>query len=124
MLAYERPRGKPGRGTWYVNIEPCRSNEPAITGEDCDEYPFFSTEQGGPLASQRAPFTTPDLAPVDSGDNQAQGRLLRRFYHNIRCPLATGVAVSGENALGGTPFLVVPIPAVGVPAGWLCNVPG
>jgi hypothetical protein len=41
-------------------------------GLDCDEYPFYSTlEGGGPNAS---------LKPLNPADNQKEGRLLVRFY--------------------------------------------
>ncbi len=53
---------------WYNSYEIC-ATKPA--GTDCDEYPFRSTQQGGPGAS---------LRPVISGQNQLEGRLLGKFF--------------------------------------------
>jgi len=41
------------------------------TGNDCDEYPYRSTHEGGPGAS---------LRPVPSSDNQGEGNGISSFY--------------------------------------------
>ena len=61
---------------WYNSLPPCKENVQAESGEDCDEYPFNSTWQGGPWG-----FFYIDLRLIDSKDNQDNGRALRfRFY--------------------------------------------
>lgn len=79
------------RGNWSSYAE-CASLAP---DQDCDEYPFFSTEEGYPTA-------IPDLLPVNSAQNQAQGTPLRLFYR--ACGLATFPRYSDERK-----FLVVPV---------------
>lgn len=42
-----------GNRRWYRNVQPCKGNITAQSGKSCDEYPFFSTEEGGEGASLR-----------------------------------------------------------------------
>lgn len=101
---------KPGNG-WQ--------NCPGIdtSFQECDEYPFFATEQGGPLARP-----LPHLMAVDADDNGDQGILYSNFV--IRCKLSTGIPQVGGNSVGGAPFLGTPIPPdAGIPTWFGCKAP-
>jgi Deoxyribonuclease NucA/NucB len=64
--------------------------KPATRGVDCDEYPFYSTVEGGPGAS---------LKEVPSNENRAEGNALNSMYQDADCQF-----VSGQ-----TKFFVVPV---------------
>jgi Deoxyribonuclease NucA/NucB len=101
-LNYESSAGKSGEG-WY-RYDPVCEEKPK--GFDCDEFPFFSTEQGGKSSDPR-----PSLKPVVKVQNQRQGGKLGAFY--ARC---------GVNVRKGRPFLNVPMPpGSNVPTLYLCN---
>jgi hypothetical protein len=101
-LNYESSAGKSGEG-WY-RYDPVCEEKPK--GFDCDEFPFFSTEQGGKFSDPR-----PSLKPVVKVQNQRQGGKLGTFY--ARC---------GVNVGKGRPFLNVPMPpGSNVPTLYLCN---
>jgi hypothetical protein len=74
---------------WYRNVYPCIQGTYDTAVEECDEYPFASTEESGPGAS---------LRPISKQDNRIEGYYLKHFY------LACGVNVPGSS------FLTVPIP--------------
>lgn len=96
--------GKPGSG-WYTNTPPCI--RPTPTGKNCHEYPFFSTQQGGPSAQP-----TPRLKYVDGPQNQLQGTRLSQFY--ATCGVAPG----------GDPFLAIPLPLIPINSMSVCNQGG
>jgi hypothetical protein len=101
-LNYERRSGKSGQG-WYENLPVCAERSQTI---NCDEFPFFSTEQGGGSAKPR-----PSLKLIDAKQNQWQGNRLGRFY-----------AACGVNVGQGRPFLNVPMPpGSNIPTLILCN---
>jgi hypothetical protein len=102
MLSRDAP-GKPGAG-WYSGSAPCTLPTPA--GQNCDEYPFFSTQQGGGDV-----FPTPNLKYIDGTQNQLQGTRLNQFYTDPTCSISTGSA-----------FLAIPLPP-GIPINttWACN---
>jgi len=105
-LNYEDPNGKTGR-TWYQNIDPCPQAEFLVTA--CDEYPFFSTEQGGPLMNLRPTAALPGLKVISWGHNSSQGASLRVFYD--KCNMTTRTPVAGQNSQGGDQFIALPLPA-------------
>ena len=76
-----------------------------VVGQNCDEYPFLSTTQGGGQVTPR-----PSLKAIDGVQNQLQGTKLGQFYG------ACGVADGDE-------FLAIPIPpsAPTVPTLAICN---
>lgn len=81
----------------------------------CDEFPFFSSEQGGPLATP-----TPHVQYIERIDNTRQGGFYSAFIR--ACELRTGTPQEGANSTGGTAFLVIPLmPALHIPTFWLCN---
>ncbi len=110
MLNYEASGAKNGSRSWYRTVEPC--DVAGRTGQQCDEYPFWASEQGGPLAP-----ITPSLKYIDGDDNIAQGSIYGAFVTS--CGLRTGTPHERTNATGGTAFLVVPVPSI--PSTYLCN---
>lgn len=97
----------------------------------CDEYPFFGTEQGGPLA-QASGYPRPHLEPIDWSDNSLQGTRYSQFISDnfnqslsppLRgCNLATGTPRQGQNSTGGAPFLAIPQHRrASLPTFWVCN---
>lgn len=89
-LSRDDTTNKQGEG-WYSGVYPCSSPTPA--GKQCDEYPFFSSQQGGPNVPH-----LPDIKYISGRDNSVQGGKLRGFYSTCQV------------AKPGGPFLVVPIP--------------
>ena len=82
----EAPDGSEAQAArrWYRNLPQCRA---ALKGQDCDEYPFYSTIQGGPA---RDGFPAGDIRPINAGDNRAQGASLNGFYQGS-CNVSNGV---------------------------------
>jgi len=88
---------------WYNSASwlnpPCKGS----AAQHCDEYPFGTTQEGGPLNHA-------DVRLVDGKQNSLQGaRLILGIY-----PRPAGCSVRP-----GTKFLVVPVPNLDVPTGWL-----
>jgi hypothetical protein len=109
QLNYELGSSKPGSG-W-------QSCPDQVAGQQCDEYPFFSSEQGGPLA-----VPEPHLEPIAAFDNLSQGGHYNAF--RSLCGLQTGTPdpTGLGNSTGGTPFLGIPIPPEwDIPTLKLCN---
>jgi len=97
-LNYEGPN-KPGAG-WQTNL--CNPPPDTLT-QQCDEYPFFATLQGGPNASP-----APDLKAISKADNQLQGSRYGNFV--VACGLANA-----------EPFLAIPIhPQANIPTLRVC----
>jgi len=112
-LNYEASSAKNGDRDWYRTVPPC--DVAGDTGQQCDEFPYWASEQGGPLAP-----ITPSLKYIDGRDNTTQGGKYGGFV--TACALRTGTPQTGANAVGGTAFLVVPIASsVGIPSTYLCN---
>jgi hypothetical protein len=111
-LNYEYGRGKEAYQDrdWYTSESACQASHDA--DEQCDEYPFWASEQGGP-----AGVPTPRLRYIDEDDNQWQGSRYGSF--TLSCRLVSGDPPESGNASGGTAFLVIPVPVV--PTDWLCN---
>jgi hypothetical protein len=87
---------------WYRNLPQCQAKN---AGQDCDEYPFYSTIQGGPA---RDGFPVGDIEPIDATDNRRQGAILNGFYRG-QCNVNQGVS-----------FLVVAIDSDIVPTFGYC----
>ena len=102
LLNYESGAGKPGAG-WYSGSAQCPNPRP--TGQDCHEYPFFSTKQGGPNM-----LPLPRVKLVASGQNRAQGSLYSHFARECL------------GRVDNAPFLSIPMPkGSGIPTLRLCN---
>jgi len=99
-----RPRSdNPSAEGWYSGDSRCASTG-GTTGRSCDEYPFFSTQQGGGLASP-----SPSLRAIDATDNSRQGGSYGAF---------TTSCLGGQS---GRAFLGVPIPpSAGIPTQRIC----
>jgi hypothetical protein len=116
-LNYEYGRGKEAvqDRDWYKRLRPCTEDPPEV-GDQCDEYPFWASEQGGPFARP----LTPHLQWVNGIDNVRQGLRYGNFI--VGCGLRSGTSYPDANATGGTAFLVIPLmPALHVPTFYVCN---
>ena len=90
---------------WYASEPECASE----VGKQCHEYPFWSTEEGGPPP---AGGVRPWLRMVPASDNQSHGAQYGGFL--TKCRISTS----------GTPFLGIPLsPSLGIPTRKLCNFP-
>ncbi len=92
--AEKAAEGKTRKSTWYGSPE-CPS---PVAGFQCDEYPYFTTDQGYPDT------LSPSLKSIPKLDNETQGGLLSAFY---RCPTFSEAVPHS----GGRDFLVIPLPA-------------
>jgi hypothetical protein len=116
-LNYEYGTGKAAvqNRYWYTRERPC-TDTPPDEEDQCDEYPFWASEQGGPLASP----LTPHLQWVNGIDNVRQGSKYAGFIS--KCGLRSGTSSETANASGGTAFLVIPLmPALHIPTFSVCN---
>jgi hypothetical protein len=92
--------------TWYKGVGGCSATPPA--GEQCDEYPFWASQQGGPSA-----IPTPNLEYINAEDNEEQGRKYGNFVTS--CKMA-------ERSSTDYAFLAIPVPPrLGIPTTRLCN---
>jgi hypothetical protein len=84
--------------TWYKGLYNCEGTRPE--GESCDEYPFYSSVEGGPGSS---------VEWIDKTDNSEEGSK----YGNM---------VTSCGLTEGSAYVVVPVkPSLGVPTFYLCN---
>jgi hypothetical protein len=91
---------------WFQGIGGCA--EEAALGQQCDEYPFYATQQGGP--GQTPPTS---LEFIDGTDNRNQGGLYGAFVTS--CKMA-------ERGSTNYAFLAISIPAsLEIPTTRLCN---
>ncbi|MCG2796970.1 MAG: hypothetical protein L6367_00365 [Cellulomonas sp.] len=102
QLNYRPGAANPSSEGWKNSSPICAAK---AAGQDCDEFPFYATQQGGGLA-----VPTPSLKAVNSVQNQLQGTRYRSFLAD--CHISDGDA-----------FLVVPVPASAptVPTLRVCN---
>jgi hypothetical protein len=108
VLHYEtrsqKVKGSPGvagvRPGWYGDPETkCQGKFRPVTDPprtNCDEYPFFSTTEGGPIPGA-------SLLNINYQDNQTQGRQLGQFYS--ACSISGSPIPTIQNE-----YLVAPIP--------------
>lgn len=76
---------------WYNRVAhatDCPDPRPVVNGAatDCDEYPFFASEEGGSESFDTKP--QPSLRIVNAVQNQLEGRLWRNFAYACRIPSA------------------------------------
>jgi hypothetical protein len=90
-LNYRPASDNPSSPSWKNSVAPCNTTTPP--GDNCDEYPFFASLQGGGQASP-----LPNLKYIDGAQNQLQGSRYSAFLS--ACAVAPGA-----------PFLVIPLPA-------------
>jgi hypothetical protein len=96
--------------TWYAGEPECAGRQ---TGQNCDEFPNFSSVKGGPAkpAKPRA-----GLRLISGTDNQREGSRYGGFVTS--CGLTS--AMNDTGAGGGSEFLVVPVTFT--PTWWLCPI--
>jgi hypothetical protein len=118
MLTYESTEDKeatPLPRRWYNRVEyRVVCPKPRPDDQHCDEYPFFTSVEGGPGAS---------LKIVPEGDNVAEGIALKRMQYDRDCNMARDA--SGAKTQPGSftqRFFVVPV-AVGEPGGIVTGMP-
>jgi hypothetical protein len=115
LLNREQSSTKPGEG-WQTTGGRC---SPTVL-RACHEYPFFGTEQGGPLASQRGP--EPIIGLVLKGENSLQGTRYSQFVSACGMKTGTPDPTGATNSTGGDPFLSIPLPPEwNRPTLWMCN---
>ncbi len=76
---------------------------------ECDEYPFYSSKEGGPFGDPADPNTWSGftITQISQPHNQAEGDAYLRFKSDDNCALRDPVTkIQTENL----PFLVVPVP--------------
>lgn len=124
VLEYMSNANKAATGVrrgWYRSggtyLQPCNS---VVATTDCDEYPFYSTVEGGPGAY--ATYGQGVLRRIDRLDNRREGVALGTMYRDRGCDMTSAVGTNGAPAGGapGTKFVVVPLPEVDVPSFYLC----
>ncbi len=94
---------------WFLSQPECANAQPF----ECDEYPYFTSAEGGPPADPR-----PSLRKVVPADNRLEGSILGGFVSG--CKLRSDPA--GGNA--GTAYLVIPMPGTSAPPTlWACGPP-
>lgn len=82
-----------GKGDFGTSADGRCWPDPAKRGTNCDEYPYYSTVEGGPGAS---------LREVPAAENQAEGNALNQMYSDPNCRME-GVGS------GSTRYFVVPV---------------
>jgi hypothetical protein len=103
------------RVTPYSAISKCKDKDIALA---CDEYPLYSTTQGGPVEFGG---TGASLRPVSRLHNTTEGSVFGAMVSTSACEMKSAPSVSqGVPATGGTPFLVVPMPGHAIPSFFLC----
>ena len=95
-LNYRHSDETPGERDWMNAEDECQGRISGVTS--CDEYPFWSSMQGGPFAVKQ-----PHLKLISFSDNERQGSRYGNFV--VNCQMSTGDA-----------FLGIPLaPELGIP---------
>ena len=109
---------------WYTNKQygdPCaaakaRAAHPNASGQQCDEYPFRSTAEGGPGLPYWTDPTNParqgaSIEYIDGSDNMIQGGIVSAFYTACSIPKDSG---------NESKFLVIPLATIPLTM-WNCG---
>lgn len=99
---------------WYRYLPPCAGNV-AARKTDCDEYPFYTSIEGGRAAYDT--YGAEVIRPIDHSDNFAEGIALNMMYQDEECHM---LPAPSQAAGGGTRYLVIPVPEIDVPSFYLC----
>lgn len=97
----------------YASVSGCKWKS---SDQNCDEYPFYSSTQGGPISHGGSGAS---LKPVNSDQNSIEGSVFGVMVSKCKMESAQA-ALRGTPANGGTPFIVVPMPDVPAPTFFLC----
>ncbi|WP_028049584.1 hypothetical protein [Cellulomonas sp. URHD0024] len=103
---------------WYnlaAYNKPCEEKTSGL--QECDEYPFFTSVEGGPSAFNT--YGPAVLKPISYNDNQAEGNALRSMVNTTACGLKAQSAV-GNPGTGGKKYLTIPLVEVNVPSFFVC----
>ena len=103
----------PLKRQWYTTVQgPC-FNTTALSGESCDEYPFFSSEESVKIGTDASgqPVALSSLKYLDASKNSAEGGYRSGFY--ALCQFSTFQRNSPERQ-----FVVVP--TVTLPTAYWC----
>ena len=87
---------------WYNNKVQYKAqcgDERELRGVECDEYPFYSTVEGGPAAYEITPLV---LKEISAKDNNVEGAALRVMQDDPDCHMAT---IAGPSGKGSRPRL-------------------
>ncbi|WP_250031841.1 NucA/NucB deoxyribonuclease domain-containing protein [Paractinoplanes maris] len=99
-----------------------RPKGPNGEDQECDEFPFYSAEQGVSWAhytgGENQPIST-QLRLIDAGENGQEGALLGGMYRKAGCNFTTAVwdvrpvqsGFTPELSKNGTPWLTIPLVA-------------
>lgn len=103
-----------------IGVQPVASRDYAHPPTRTFEFVFY-TDRNVPYGNTTLVVNERRLHfALDGDDNVLQGSRYGAFVTS--CGLRTGTPQEGANAIGGTAFLVVPIPSrLGIPSTWLCN---
>jgi hypothetical protein len=100
----------PARAGWYRSKDECRQKTGGITGKHCDEFPYRSTNQGGP---KNYPGRV-SLKAVAAIESPLQGGKLAGFYAFCRIAKHSTSPIPTQNKAAflaiGVPELPVTIP--------------
>lgn len=103
------------RANPYFAVSGCKQKS---ASQACDEYPYYSSVQGGPSAYGGDGAS---LRPISGTQNTAEGIVYAAMVNTSKCAMESAAPVDrGTRAVGGTPFLVVPMPGVPIPSFFLC----
>jgi len=97
--------------TWK-DPDPACAARSAIDNTACDEYPFYSSEQGGPGA---------DLMVIDADENSSEGGSLGSMTTTCLLKSATPSPAVGQANHDGDHYLVVPVARLGLPTAFVCG---
>lgn len=89
-------------GAWYNDTVQCsKAARRADPGKACDEYPFYSTKQGGPKNYDEGSVS---LKLLDNGESRRTGPFIQSFYNNA--PIAEdGVSEESKFVALGLPWM-------------------
>ena len=113
VLEY-RDRTNVRRNGWYNRTTACQNRVPG-SGQDCDEYPFFSTDKGYVRGSDPNGPGSPSTRLVDAGHNRSHGGSIGAFLG--QCPTVVAALSIRQ------PYLMVTLPAPqfnGIKSFWTC----
>jgi hypothetical protein len=79
--------------TWYMESKYGQTSCPAVRPEDqCDEFPFYSSEQGGAwdhwTGGQNSPLST-RLLMIPKTENNGEGRMIGAMYNKAECRMSS-----------------------------------
>ena len=105
-------RVPPEKRKSWAGTPPCPASYDYKVSQ-CDEYPYFATDEGYPVANP------PSLAFIPAGDNGSQGGSYSQFV-TTQCP---DIKASAQKTKGRK-FLVIPIHTLLLPTVYYCGTQG